>query len=46
MSLLRAAPAEMGRDAAGAITSTGLRAVEQEPDLLCWQDGFFFFPLT
>lgn len=42
--LLRACPAEasaVGRDAAAAITSTGLRAVEQEPDLLCRRDLFF-----
>lgn len=42
--LLRACPAEasaLGRDAAAAITSTGLRAVEQEPDLLCRRDLFF-----
>lgn len=32
---------DLGRDAAGAVTSTGLRAVEQEPDLLCRQDLFF-----
>lgn len=32
---------DLGRDAAGAITSTGLGAVEQEPQICC-VGGIFF----
>lgn len=40
--LLRACPcAGSGQGCSRAVTSTGLRAVEQEPDLLCRRDLFF-----